>query len=115
MLYIKAMKHDGTYQLLEAEGYVEFIKVNKPEIEVFGVELVYSYFDNFSELQQGRHWLEGDTYIMNESGVTISKYKYNPLEVYTGERSNEELDWFANLAKVKGNKESCGNQDGVVK
>ena len=26
MLYIKSMKQDGTYQILEADGYVEFLK-----------------------------------------------------------------------------------------
>ena len=68
MLYIKAMKPDNTYQLLEAEGYVEFFKRD------VGVEVLYNYYDNDDIFRDGRHWLEGDVYIMNESGHTISTY-----------------------------------------
>ena len=68
MLYIKAMKPDTTYQLLEAEGYVEFIKKGD------SVEVVYNYTDLHGALNTGRHWLEGDVYIMNESGHTVSTY-----------------------------------------
>ena len=158
MLYIKAMKQDGTYQILEADGYVEFLKkdvvdetstkqaveidadaytyhaddltlvknevletqaynplkTNKfkvgDEVEIvkldktmqrFGgasllkpvgtkafvtrvgvtegkVEIVYNYYDNDEILRNGRHWLEGDCFIMNDKGFTISAYHYKP-------------------------------------
>ena len=74
MLYIKAMKQDGTYQLLEADGYVEFLKK-----EVGGeqsTEVVYNYYDVDGILRDGRHWLEGDCFIMNDKGFTVSAYHY---------------------------------------
>ena len=47
MLYIKAMKQDGTYQLLEADGYVEFLKkdVGGEQAVQCAVEVVYNYYD----------------------------------------------------------------------
>ena len=72
MLYIKAMKQDGTYQLLEAEGYVEFLKKDS------AVEVVFNYEDSLGALRDGRHWLEGDCFIMNDKGFTISAYHYKP-------------------------------------
>jgi hypothetical protein len=100
------MKQDGTYQLLEAQDYIEFIKVDKPEIDIQGVELVYTYYDNFDNLQQGRHWLDGDVFIMNESGNTISSYQYKVkkeknLDVYVGDRSEDELNFYSEYAKDK--------------
>ena len=72
MLYIKAMKQDGTYQILEADGYVEFLKKDS------GVEVVFNYEDSLGALRDGRHWLEGDCFIMNDEGFTISAYHYKP-------------------------------------
>jgi len=72
MLYIKAMKQDGTYQILEADGYVEFLKKDS------AVEVVFNYEDSLGALRDGRHWLEGDCFIMNDKGFTISAYHYNP-------------------------------------
>ena len=72
MLYIKAMKQDGTYQILEADGYVEFLKKDS------AVELVFNYEDSLGALRDGRHWLEGDCFIMNDKGFTISAYHYRP-------------------------------------
>ena len=72
MLYIKAMKQDGTYQILEADGYVEFLKKDS------AVELVFNYEDSLGALRDGRHWLEGDCFIMNDKGFTISAYHYKP-------------------------------------
>ena len=70
MLYIKAMKQDGTYQILEADGYVEFLKKDS------AVEVVFNYEDSLGALRDGRHWLEGDCFIMNDKGFTISAYHY---------------------------------------
>ena len=70
MLYIKSMKQDGTYQILEAYGYIEFIKHEE------SVEIVYNYYDNDDILRDGRHWLTGDVFIMNDKGFTISAYHY---------------------------------------
>ena len=72
MLYIKAMKQDGTYQILEAYGYVEFLKKDS------AVEVVFNYEDSLGALRDGRHWLEGDCFIMNDKGFTISAYHYKP-------------------------------------
>lgn len=72
MLYIKAMKQDGTYQILEADGYVEFLKKDST------VEVVFNYEDSLGALRDGRHWLEGDCFIMNDKGFTISAYHYKP-------------------------------------
>ena len=72
MLYIKAMKQDGTYQILEADGYVEFLKKDS------AVEIVFNYEDSLGALRDGRHWLEGDCFIMNDKGFTISAYHYKP-------------------------------------
>ncbi len=72
MLYIKAMKQDGTYQILEADGYVEFLKKDS------AVEVVFNYEDSLGALRDGRHWLEGDCFIMNDKGFTISAYHYKP-------------------------------------
>ncbi len=72
MLYIKAMKQDGTYQILEADGYVEFLKKDS------AVEVVFTYEDSLGALRDGRHWLEGDCFIMNDKGFTISAYHYKP-------------------------------------
>ena len=80
MLYIKAMKQDGTYQLLEADGYVEFLKkdVGGEQAVQYAVEVVYNYYDVDGILRDGRHWLEGDCFIMNDKGFTISAYHYKP-------------------------------------
>ena len=72
MLYIKAMKQDGTYQILEADGYVEFLKKDS------AVEVVFNYEDSLGAIRDGRHWLEGDCFIMNDKGFTISAYHYKP-------------------------------------
>ena len=72
MLYIKAMKQDGTYQILEADGYVEFLKKDS------AVEVVFNYEDSLGALRDGRHWLEGDCFIMNDKGFTISAYHHKP-------------------------------------
>ena len=72
MLYIKAMKQDGTYQILEADGYVEFLKKDS------AVEVVFNYEDSLGTLRDGRHWLEGDCFIMNDKGFTISAYHHKP-------------------------------------
>lgn len=80
MLYIKAMKQDGTYQILEADGYVEFLKkdIGDETSTKQAVEIVYNYYDNDEILRNGRHWLEGDCFIMNDKGFTISAYHYKP-------------------------------------
>lgn len=80
MLYIKAMKQDGTYQILEADGYVEFLKkdVGDEQSVQQAVEIVYNYYDNDEILRNGRHWLGGDCFIMNDKGFTISVYHYKP-------------------------------------
>lgn len=70
MLYVKAMKQDGTYQILEVDGYLEFVKTGE------SVQLVYNYLDSDREFKEGRTWLEGDCFIMNESGVTVSSFPY---------------------------------------
>lgn len=78
MLYIKAMNSDNkTYQILESNGYLEF-KSHKPvpPESKESVEVIYSYTDVFGVSVQGRHWLEGDCFVMNESGVTISRYVF---------------------------------------
>ena len=64
MLYIKAMKQDGTYQILEADGYVEFLKkeVGVEQAVQCVVEVVYNYYDVDGILRDGRHWLEGDCF-----------------------------------------------------
>ena len=72
MLYIKAMKQDGTYQILEADGYVEFLKKDS------AVEVVFNYEDSLGALRDGKNWLEGDCFIMNDKGFTISAYHYKP-------------------------------------
>jgi hypothetical protein len=112
MLYIKAMKQDGTYQILEADGYVEFLKkdVGDKQSVQHAVEVVFNYYDLDGILRNGRHWLEGDCFIMNDKGFTVSAYHYKPDpevtiyscgEVHNGERSKEELDWLSSLSKQK--------------
>ena len=107
MLYIKAMKQDGTYQILEADGYVEFLKKDS------AVEVVFNYEDSLGALRDGRHWLEGDCFIMNDKGFTVSAYHYNPdvkvtmysnENVHTDERSEEELKWMSKIPKIKRSK-----------
>ena len=80
MLYIKAMKQDGTYQILEADGCVEFLKkdIGDETSTKQAVEIVYNYYDGDETLWNGRHWLEGDCFIMNDKGLTISAYHYKP-------------------------------------
>lgn len=80
MLYIKAMKQDGTYQILEADGYVEFLKkdVGDKQAVQQAVEVVFNYYDVDGILRNGRHWLEGDCFIMNDKGFTVSAYHYKP-------------------------------------
>ena len=80
MLYIKSMKQDGTYQILEADGYVEFLKkdIGGDQAIQQAVEVVYNYYDVDGTLHNGRHWLEGDCFIMNDKGFTVSAYHYKP-------------------------------------
>ena len=112
MLYIKAMKQDGTYQILEADGYVEFLKrdVGDDKSVQQAVEVVYNYYDNDGILRDWRHWLEGDCFIMNDKGFTVSAYHYKPdvnvttysnEYAHTGERSKEGMKWMSKIPKIK--------------
>ncbi|MGQ1358363.1 hypothetical protein ACT414_18335 (plasmid) [Acinetobacter baumannii] len=75
MVYLKLMKEDGTFQLLESSGYIEFIK-NKVD---GSVKCVYQTIDSFGDIKEWNTWLTGDAYMINESGVTISHYKFHPV------------------------------------
>ena len=94
-MYIKIMKPNGGFQLLQCSDYVELC--NRAD----GVKEVVYHMKGDETLKLWRAEVTGDVYVVNENGKTVSKYTHNPLEVYNGERSKEELAWFSGLVKDK--------------
>ena len=68
-MYIKIMKPNGGFQLLECSDYIEVLDRDK-EVQ----EVVY-YMKGDETCKLWRAEITGDVYIVNEEGKTVSYYK----------------------------------------
>lgn len=69
-MYIKIMKPNGGFQLLECSDYVEILD-RTDDIQ----EIVY-YMKDDDTFKTWRAEITGDVYIVNEQGKTVSFFKY---------------------------------------